>query len=405
MKTNSEEKVKVSIIICQTAKKWESILLEEILDSLTRQEPRELCLEVIVVSSRACININQEHNFKSLKMVKCSRGTPAWKRKNLGAHESKGDFLLFVNRGVRFSPDYLKNLIQHLELVSVVAVQGRGLERGDTDITSYPRVAGFKRIFRVPYLDDTGVLIRRSIFNALGGFGPFHAGFDWIDLSWRILFSDCLIAYETKAVFYELESEQVIQDSFRKGWEMAAFIIRWKEVLFVSLRLKRIAFRTNERLRRCLHCFFDMRNLIELKDLTQFIVVCFLRVSGFIFGIPSALLLKRGKKHVLEVDRTLSWVEKDNARIQGKRVPTTFFYLNGEFLFAGRISVISHSGFIGAEREFLISWLNGQCEPGILRKNYTDQPSQISLTEKDLLRSMAKKMIQEGILEKSKAYL
>jgi len=391
----------ISIVIIPQKGADERLFIEETLTSLCSQVSSEISLEILFVSSSTKLAKIEVKGMESLRLIECPEAMPGWKKKNLAIEASQGEFILFIERPIRVEPGYLRKIITNFEIDKVAAIQGRSLEMGDDSNSAYPRVAGFARLYRVPYLDGSGVIIRRSVLNSLSSFNPFYAGFEWIDLSWRLLFTDCIIAYQRDAVAYEMMKSNDLEEGFWRGWECAAFVFHWREVLFVRVRMIRIAYRAFQRFIRCFQGFIEIRSLIKPWEFFVFLKSKSLFLLGFISGLPSALLIPRTRKFNPYSNRSLCWKDKRNMAKTSKRIPTTFFYLHNEFIFADRVGIIDPPFFRGAQKDFLIAWLDGKTDPEILIKEYDEKTTLQPDSSEEALRKMANRMIQKSILEKA----
>lgn len=124
---------------------------------------------------------------------------------NEGASAARGEFLLFLNNDMRFAPDFVRSLVDVLEedpqtfavdakqfdwdgaevVHCCTALQRTGTLRGDIPGWRFEQ-RDEQRPTPCIFCSAAGVLVRRSMFEAVGGWDPkYPVGWEDVDLCWR----------------------------------------------------------------------------------------------------------------------------------------------------------------------------------------------------------------------------
>ncbi len=129
---------------------------------------------------------------------------------NLGVAEGTSSYILLLNNDVVVPPGMLNQLVMELELNQYDAIAAReapyeggetGNYRSTLDCFGYPVfIRANERSKRSIYLSAACVLIRRDVFESLGGFDPdFFMYFEDTDLFWRLLLQGGTFDYAAQA--------------------------------------------------------------------------------------------------------------------------------------------------------------------------------------------------------------
>ena len=172
--------------------------VEELLDSLTRQS--ETNFEVVIVedgSKETCQHVVEA--FKDKLDVSYSyipNGGPGNAR-NYGAKQSKGDYLIVLDSDCILPPDYIKSVNKELKETGADAFGGpdkasdsftdvqKAINYSMTSFFTTGGIRGGKKKMDKFYPRSFNMGIRKSTYEALGGFSPMRFGED-IDFSIRL---------------------------------------------------------------------------------------------------------------------------------------------------------------------------------------------------------------------------
>jgi glycosyltransferase involved in cell wall biosynthesis len=195
--------MEVSVIIpCHNA----AALLPAMLDSLAADRP-DVGWEVIVVDDRstdATARIAEERTDLPVRVVRTSGSGGPGAARNVGAAHAHGDLLLFLDHDDQVEAGYLAAMTDALRDADVVA--------GSLDVRLLnPRwvvesrpdsvVDGlFDHFDFLPYAPSCAMGIRRSVFEAVGGFATGDG--EDVDLSWRAQLQGYRIAHAPGAVLH-----------------------------------------------------------------------------------------------------------------------------------------------------------------------------------------------------------
>jgi mycofactocin system glycosyltransferase len=132
-----------------------------------------------------------------LSVLRLLRQSGAAAARNAGAAATTGDVLAFVDADVELAPGWLDRLSGHFAHPDVVAVAPRirsrpsagmvdVLERDLCALDLGPDSGEVRRGARISYLPSTVLLVRRSAFEAVGGFDEALTIGEDVDLVWRL---------------------------------------------------------------------------------------------------------------------------------------------------------------------------------------------------------------------------
>ncbi len=292
--------------------------LDDCLSSLQSQDYAEY--EIIIVDN-ASSDRSEEivKKYRDVKFIKLDKNLGLAEGCNVGARESKGEYLCFVNNDMRFEPDFIRHLANALsrepDIFAVDALHynwegDRVLHAGAV----FRRVALFKghlpglkldpvaivdRKIDVPWGCLANLMVKREQFLQLRGFdSTFFIDFEDVDLCWRAWLRGWRTVYVPEARAYH----KVGMSSEVSGMNV----------------------------RRAFHQHKNyMRFILKCMDLNIIIKMFFslpLRAAGYLvkgrFDLLRALL-----KAILKI--TLEWREILMERaeiIKNKKVPNKFLF-------------------------------------------------------------------------------
>ena len=144
-------------------------------------------------------------------VVRHQRAAGPAQARNAGAAATSAPLIAFVDSDVRPEPDWLAGLIGHFADPRVAAVAPRvSVPAGDGAVSAYeaarspldlgdePGLAGPGR--RLGFVPAAALVVRRSAFEASGGFDPGLTVGEDVDLVWRLSEAGWTVRYEPSVV-------------------------------------------------------------------------------------------------------------------------------------------------------------------------------------------------------------
>lgn len=212
--TASESRVKVSMIIVNY---HSSALINECLDSIYIQTPDSLPFEIIIVDNASedlTVSISHSPN-DNLKFIQLTQNIGFGRANNAGAEIARGEYLFFLNPDTLLLNDAIGILYRFMDDNELCGIAGGNLFSVDNKpnisfrrITPgvrfemneifhlIPEKLAFKenRFFnhtgkplKVAHISGADLMIRKDIFDKLGGFSPeFFMYYEETDLCRRV---------------------------------------------------------------------------------------------------------------------------------------------------------------------------------------------------------------------------
>ena len=217
--TESVDKPIVSVIIPNFNGRE---VLEDCFKSIEALQYPPSRLEVLVVDNGSNDG-SQEfvRQNKRFRLIELQRNDGFAAAANLGAKESKGEFIALINNDVELSPDWVQQILKPFlsdpkvgaatgklllkdrpdvvnDLGAILLLNGAGLHRG---LGLMDR--GFDNTALVGAPSGAACVIRKRDFLAVGGFDDtYFAYFEDVDLGWRLWRSGRTVIYVPAAVAY-----------------------------------------------------------------------------------------------------------------------------------------------------------------------------------------------------------
>jgi len=177
--------------------------LADCLVSLTRVYYRGL-LDVIVVDDASDPPAAVPGG---VRLIRLHRPVGSAAARNAGAAECRTDLVAFLDSDCVAEPDWLESLVPELADPAVAAAGGRVLPASEgswleryeavrSPLDLGPTPAAARPQAPVPYLVTANLVVRRSIFETLGGFDPALRCGEDVDLCWRLHSAGHRLAYQ-----------------------------------------------------------------------------------------------------------------------------------------------------------------------------------------------------------------
>lgn len=204
--------------------------IEACLNSLTEEEGINQIFVVDNISTDKTVSLVK--TFSNVKVIKSERNLGFGAANNLGAKNTKGDYLLFLNPDARVEQGSVAKLAEYLDRNKETAVVGPKLQNNDGSLqremayfpTLFSQILILLRLHRLSFfskfvypdfdynktqeaehLMGAALMIRRKIFEEVEGFDPnFFLWFEETDLLKRIKDREYKIVYLSDAVVTHL---------------------------------------------------------------------------------------------------------------------------------------------------------------------------------------------------------
>lgn len=192
--------------------------LVECLEAIQKDVPRELDLQVVVINNEAEKIGGDLSRFPHVEIIETGKNIGFGQAHNLGAKSARGECIFFLNPDANVLPGALKELISVVAADKKVGIVGplimgrSGFVEEEhcgrrKDLTSLikGKIRGDREkkldvIFEVDWLSGGAMLIRRDLFESLGGFDDnFFMYFEDVDLCLRARKKNQKIVVNSKA--------------------------------------------------------------------------------------------------------------------------------------------------------------------------------------------------------------
>jgi mycofactocin system glycosyltransferase len=195
--------------------------LERCLHSLFALDYPAHCLEIIVVDDASTgetagmlqliVQVAETHDLE-MSVVRHAKRQGVGIGRNSGAETAKYDLIAYIDSDCVASPAWLKELVPTFQNVRIAAVGGmiRAYDRNTLlgryeDVCSSMYMGGRPQQISLKgsltYLPAANLVIRRTIWQQLGGFAPMTQGED-VDFCRRLLMSEASMNYIPQGVVY-----------------------------------------------------------------------------------------------------------------------------------------------------------------------------------------------------------
>lgn len=155
------------------------------------------------------------------------KGKGAYRARNLGVLNAKGDIIVFTDADCIVDSDWLTNMVSYFSDDNIGGVAGEIFpKKGDSLVERYAVSAGMwsqKSMFnsnRLPFAQTGNAAYRKDVFSKIGYFAEILAGGD-ADYSWRMLLeTDYNMAYASDAIVihdHKIDLKGLFKQTFRYG--------------------------------------------------------------------------------------------------------------------------------------------------------------------------------------------
>lgn len=218
--TASQHPVRFSIIVPTR----DSPTLAETLESLRAQQYAPDLIEIVVVGRS---NETPSGGTPAIRFIRPADALPPSAARNLGARETRGEVLVFIDSDCVAEPDWLARLATHFTHSSVCVVGGGVAIRP----RSYWNLADNISLFHDflasqppgvrPFLPSLNLAIRRAAFSAACGFNEGYSqrpSAEDVDLTIRLRNLGHKLHFDPRAVVWHASSRARLADAVRRAY-------------------------------------------------------------------------------------------------------------------------------------------------------------------------------------------
>lgn len=184
--------------------------LRSCLESLARLRYPPERLELIVVDDGSAVPVVDTSLPGRVRLLRLPVSHGPAEARNRGAQMARGALLAFVDSDCQVEPDWLSELVREFDDPSLAATCGRVLatsqagwlgayEAVRSPLDLGPLAAAAQPAGPVPYLVTTNLVVRRSVFEAVGGFARELRFGEDVDFSWRLFAAGHRLLYQPRA--------------------------------------------------------------------------------------------------------------------------------------------------------------------------------------------------------------
>lgn len=183
--------------------------IRDLMDSLIIQDA---IYEIIVVDSESTDRTREilseyEQLFGDKVHVYVKRSSRGEGR-NYGVEKSSGDYVAFIDADCIANPFWAKKLIEDAKKGHKI-VAGRVINIGYRPFEDLERVELYVRGYDVTY-PSNNLMYEKELFLSLGGFDPWFATAEDIDLNYRAVKSGAEIFYDPEAIVYHRTRDSIM---------------------------------------------------------------------------------------------------------------------------------------------------------------------------------------------------
>ncbi len=211
LNNNMEKMPLVSIIIVNYNGKS---LLEECLATLMKIDYKNY--EIILVDNNSTDTSVEyvKNTYPSITIIKLNDNYGFAEPNNIGAKNTKGEFLLFLNNDTKVSPNFIGEMVKEFEHDPNIAICQSLLLKPNGDIDSsgdfidnigraYSSRIKENEVKKILCARGASMMIRKDAFVDLGGFDKnFFASFEDVDLGWRAWIWGYKVVLVPKSIVY-----------------------------------------------------------------------------------------------------------------------------------------------------------------------------------------------------------
>jgi len=245
--TRTDDQPSVSIIIVNyNGRKF----IKECFDSLKRLNYSNY--EILFVDNASSDNSLTivRQNYPLVKVIENHENLGFAAANNIAAQKAEGEYLFLLNNDTKVDPDVLIELIKVISKDPTIGICACTLMSYDgkqyfhtgigCDLFGYPIVS--KQVF---YSEGSALMIRRSLFQSVGGFDPEYFMFhEDIDLAWRIQLLNYKVMPVPEAVVYHLYGGSAGGESKDNKYLTTLFRRYYSERGNIRTLLKNYSFKT-----------------------------------------------------------------------------------------------------------------------------------------------------------------
>lgn len=217
-KLDMKSQTQVSVIIVNLNGKS---LLEECLKSLMKVNYTNF--EIILVDNNSTDQSVEfvKQTYPSVIIIKLDKNRGYAESNNIGAKNSKGEFLLFLNNDTVVTPNFITELVNVmnsdpkivicqsflLKSKDIVDSSGDFIDSIGVAYSSNEKITDIKEILSAR---GASMLAKKNVFEKLGGFDEqFYVSFEDVDLGWRAWIMGYKVVVVPKSIVYHLGGKTV----------------------------------------------------------------------------------------------------------------------------------------------------------------------------------------------------
>lgn len=209
-------------IIFPTFNGWQDT--KECLESIARFDYPKDKIEIIVVDNASTDEtVEKILRYKDIKILRNKENLGFSRAVNLGVRKSKGEYLLITNNDVIFDKNYLRILVEFLEIEPLAGIVGGKVyythPRGKIAFAGarFNFYTGLLRLGKYPdqicqtdWVSGCNMLLRRQVWRQISGFDEkFFFYFEDLDLCLRAKRAGWKIIYHPKAILFHREGAAI----------------------------------------------------------------------------------------------------------------------------------------------------------------------------------------------------